>query len=285
MPWTLSDSIDDYLAVAGDFLRARPTWHTIELAAVATLLARGPRVFGSEAPHYGWWRSAGGDILGSAFHSPPYPMLISAWPEADLGALASDLAARGRRLAGVNGTADEAMSFAAAWSELTGVSSAVHRRSRLFQLGRLSGPTPAPPGAARVATSADSVLLGEWLTDFGKEVNDLSASAASDIADQLSYGGLTFWEVDGTPVALGGFHRPGAGVVRVGPVFTPLDHRRRGYGGAVTVAVSQAALDAGAAAVVLFTDLASQASNSLYPQLGYEPVTDRIVLAFGSPDQ
>jgi predicted GNAT family acetyltransferase len=46
--------------------------------------------------------------------------------------------------------------------------------------------------------------------------------------------------------------------------------------------VSQAALDAGAKHVVLFTDLANPTSNALYPRLGYRPVEDRIVLSFGT---
>ena len=54
----------------------------------------------------------------------------------------------------------------------------------------------------------------------------------------------------------------------------------------MTAAVSQAALDAGAAQVVLFTDLANATSNALYERLGYRPVEDRTELSFaaaGSP--
>jgi len=34
--------------------------------------------------------------------------------------------------------------------------------------------------------------------------------------------------------------------------------------------------------VVLFTDLATEASNALYPRLGYQPVADLTVLGFTS---
>jgi len=44
--------------------------------------------------------------------------------------------------------------------------------------------------------------------------------------------------------------------------------------------VSQAALGAGARGVVLFTDLANPASNSLYVRLGYRPVEDRVIVRF-----
>jgi predicted GNAT family acetyltransferase len=48
----------------------------------------------------------------------------------------------------------------------------------------------------------------------------------------------------------------------------------------VTATVSQAARDAGAGEVLLFTDLANPTSNALYQRLGYEPITDYLVLAF-----
>jgi predicted GNAT family acetyltransferase len=44
--------------------------------------------------------------------------------------------------------------------------------------------------------------------------------------------------------------------------------------------VSQAALDAGARDVVLFTDLANPTSNALYQRLGYRPVADRVEWSF-----
>jgi predicted GNAT family acetyltransferase len=79
---------------------------------------------------------------------------------------------------------------------------------------------------------------------------------------------------------MAGVSRPAAGMVRVAAVYTPPDRRGRGYGGAVTAAVSRAALDGGATDVVLFTDLANPTSNALYQRLGYRPVEDRTVMEF-----
>ena len=58
--------------------------------------------------------------------------------------------------------------------------------------------------------------------------------------------GLTLWEDAGQPVSMAGLTRPAAGEVRVGPVYTPPGLRGKGYAGAVTCEVSQAARDAGA---------------------------------------
>jgi hypothetical protein len=110
-------------------------------------------------------------------------------------------------------------------------------------------PDPQPAGEARVAAGSDRELLESWSEAFGREVDDLGHRAR--VADErLSYGGLTLREVDG--------------------------------GGAVTGAVSQAALAAGAQEVVLFTDLANPTSNALYPRLGYRPIEDMVILTFRS---
>jgi GNAT superfamily N-acetyltransferase len=71
-------------------------------------------------------------------------------------------------------------------------------------------------------------------------------------------------------------------MVRVGPVYTPPELRGHGYASAVTAAVSRQALDAGAAQVLLFTDLANPVSNAIYQRIGYRPVEDRTVLAFSA---
>jgi predicted GNAT family acetyltransferase len=71
-------------------------------------------------------------------------------------------------------------------------------------------------------------------------------------------------------------------MARIAPVYTPPEQRGKGYGGAVTVAMSQAAREAGAREVVLFTDLANPTSNALYQRLGYRPVSGRVVLFVGA---
>src|SRR5262245_59441508 len=133
MSWTLVSTADEYLAGAGGYLRATPVEHTVELSAAQTLRVRGPNAFGGASPLFGWWRSPTGAAAAAAFHTPPYPLLISGPPEA-ARSLAEELAARGRDLPGVNGHEDAASIFAAAWREHTGATSSVHRRSRLFRL-------------------------------------------------------------------------------------------------------------------------------------------------------
>jgi RimJ/RimL family protein N-acetyltransferase len=282
MAWTLTGGLDEYLAAAGDFLRSDPVQHTIELAAVEQMLARGPGAFGSLGPLFGWWRPGSGPVTAAVLHTPPYPMLLTPLPAGAALPLARALLALGRDPGGVNGQEPDPARFAVAWADLTGASSRVTRRSRLFRLRTLTPLNPGPDGAARVATASDRDLLVSWMAGFAAETGDSPGPQPGAIEDELGYGGLILWEAGGIRVAMAGIRRPAAGVVRVGPVYTPPDQRRHGYAAAATAAVSQAALDAGADGVVLFTDLASEASNALYPRLGYQPVADRVMLSFTS---
>ena len=50
--------------------------------------------------------------------------------------------------------------------------------------------------------------------------------------------GMLLWEDAGRPVALAVARRPIAGMSRVGPVYTPPEHRRHGYGAAPTAAAA-----------------------------------------------
>ena len=70
-------------------------------------------------------------------------------------------------------------------------------------------------------------------------------------------------------MALAGRSAPAGGVARIGPVYTPPARRRRGYGSAVTARATQAALQAGANDVVLYTDLSNPTSNAIYQSIGY----------------
>ena len=64
-------------------------------------------------------------------------------------------------------------------------------------------------------------------------------------------------------------------------MYTPPGLRGQGYGFPGDLQeVSQAARDAGASQVLLFTDLANPTSNALYQRLGYEPVEDRAIWSF-----
>ena len=81
---------------------------------------------------------------------------------------------------------------------------------------------------------------------------------------------------------MAGFMRTVCGIARIGPVYTPSEHRRRGYAAACTAAVSQHVLDHHAEGCVLYTALANPTSNTIYRRLGYEAVAETLRYKFGS---
>jgi predicted GNAT family acetyltransferase len=278
--WTITGAIDEFLAEAGEFLRADPARNTIILSVTDTLTntARSP---GADQPIFGWWRAEPGVVRAAFMHTPPSPAFLSSADSRAAADLAGRLAAAGRALNGINAEPQAADAFAAAWRDRTGEAAEVHTRMRLHRLDRLVPPDQAPGGAPRAAGDRDRRLLTEWFEAFDREIdNAAERDHAAVVGERLSRGGLTLWEVDDAPVSMAGvtpvIHR----MARIAPVYTPPSRRGRGYAGALTAAVSRAALDAGATDVVLYTDLANPVSNSVYRRIGYRPVQDRLVLEF-----
>jgi RimJ/RimL family protein N-acetyltransferase len=291
MAWSVTGVVAEYLAAAGEFLRAEPVRNTVILSVTEGLRVRAAGsgradrgLTGTDQPLFGWWQpdgSGSGAVRGAFLATPGFPVFLSSMSSVAAAGLAGELATAGRTIAGVNAEQEAAEAFADTWRRRTGDSGTVHRRMRLHRLDRLVWPDPPPDGAPRVAGERDRDLLIGWTEAFAREVGGPPGhDRAAEVDERLGYGGLTIWQAGGVPVSMAGVSRAVDGMVRVGPVYTPPALRGRGYAGGVTAAVSQAALEAGATQVVLYTDLANPTSNALYYRLGYRPVEDRVVLSF-----
>lgn len=68
--------------------------------------------------------------------------------------------------------------------------------------------------------------------------------------------------------------------IRVGPVYTPPQHRGRGYASNLTAEVSRRMLAERRRFCFRYTDLANPTSNHIYREIGYRPVTDAVMLTF-----
>ncbi|MBM2619124.1 GNAT family N-acetyltransferase [Actinoplanes sp. LDG1-06] len=279
MSWQLTDDVETFAATAGDFLRSRPIEHTVLLTVVGTLQRRGPYAYGPKAPVLGWWSTPAGQVAGVLVQTPPHPVMFSELPPRAVPAAV--LALEGHALPGANLPADAVDGFASGWRRRAGVRTHIVRRTRLYRLGSLIFPPEPPSGHARFARPEDSGLVQGWLLAFHDEIGERRpADPAAAVDDRVAYGGVLLWEDGGQPVAMAMCSQPEAGMVRVQIVYTPPVRRGRGYGGAVTVVATQAALDSGARDVVLNTDLANPTSNALYQRLGYRPVEDRVIVEF-----
>jgi uncharacterized protein len=100
---------------------------------------------------------------------------------------------------------------------------------------------------------------------------------------------MTCWTAGGNPAVRddGGMPRSMAAVVRRTPrgsgiaaLYTPPEHRGRGYATALVATLSRGDMERGSAFCFLHTDLANPTSNRIYQRIGYRPVCDVVDLVF-----
>jgi GNAT superfamily N-acetyltransferase len=269
------------LETADDYLRADPVGVNI-----LTVYAQRAATTGVPETPVHWYAVVRDDdtIVGVAMRNAPFaphPMWLSAMPDEAARAVAAALVDRGEHPGGANGALPPARIVAEECARHFGGTVEVAMGTRLWELGTLRPPTRVP-GRARLATYDDLTLCHEWYADFPRAAREQAGNSESAQGDyqpskeetvqRIEQERILLWEVDRAPVHLTGMAYPVLGVGRIAPVYTPDEHRGRGYA-AAGVAAASARLQA-LGRVCLFTDLDNRVSNHLYATLGYEPVVD-----------
>jgi GNAT superfamily N-acetyltransferase len=269
-----------FMALAEPFFATDTLRHTVALTVMARFLGMDRSV----QPHMATLHVGDDVLVGVALRTPPWPLIASGLPvDPDLlDIFLTQWLEFDPELPGVNGPRENAEALADAWVRLTGGTVSEVMANRLFRLGTLT--PPATTGAGRQATGDDLELLVRWREDFATEAmgHVRSSGEGPAMVRRIFEMGdsVIIWEDHDKPVAMAFASVPIGGMSRVGPVYTPPEHRDHGYGSAVTAAVSAAAQVAGARDVILFTDLANPTSNSIYQKIGYRPVYDSTEIEF-----
>jgi predicted GNAT family acetyltransferase len=277
MPWELTDDPERYAAHVWDLLAAEPARHTVALTVLESV--RAGRRWSDDPMLFGWHGEA--PAVGAVSMTPPFTLHLARVPAELVAQLVSALRSVGASVPGVNGEVATVDRFVAAWTAAGPVHATTTMRQRLYALQALAPPVPPPAGRARRASAAEVERVAGFVTAFLDEVGLTEVDPATIVRDQISDRLVWLWEdAGGEVVSMASRHRTAAGVARVGPVFTPTEHRRHGYGAAVTAACTRDALERDADDVVLFTDLDNPTSNAIYQRLGYLPVSDHAVVRF-----
>jgi predicted GNAT family acetyltransferase len=277
MPWEFSGDVETYAGRVWGLLTGDPVEHVLALRVLES--ARAGHRWSEQDMLFGWYDD-GGRVRGAVSLTPPYELLLAAVPDDTVTELVAALRGRAVAVPGLHGPVRTVERFVAAWFAGAGSAATAVKRLRLYALGRLVPPEPAPPGEARPAGDEDLDLALDWMRAFARDVDAPTTSAEPAVRRQIDEGRLWLWLDNARrPVALAARSTTAAGVIGLAPVYTPPRHRRRGYGSAVTAACTADALRH-AERVVLFTDLANPTANSIYQQLGYRPVSDRHVVRF-----
>lgn len=273
--------VEEYAAAAEPFLRADPCGRNVLLTIIGIVRAA-PGTYGG-APSF-WWVTNADAVIGAASWTPPHNLLVSSMPLAAVPDLAEAAVKRaeavGLRPNGVVGPALPARAVAAAWTAITHDSIERDRTILLNELVSLVE-VPVPPGTRRSARIGDVPLIAAWLETFNAEIEHAVPANAHALAEHMVRSEqIDVWIADDQIVSMVG-HRDAAGVVRVGPVYTPPEYRNHGYARRLTYEVTAAALQRpGVGHAMLFTDAANPVSNSIYRQAGYAPRGEHVEIDF-----
>ena len=251
-----------------------------------SLRVRDGHSYGAEAPLFLTVHD-GETLAAAAVRTPPYNLILHGEPDRleAVDAIVGYLLETGHTLPGVNGALDVASAFCRAWTRRTGQTFRLQMSQRIYALTHVR-PLVDVSGHVRWACEDDVPTLARWFLGFSREAvpSDPPSDPEANVRRFMTSGRLAVWDI-GEAVSMAGSSRgtPNGGTISA--VYTPPEHRRRGYASACVAALSQALLDAGHRFCALYTDLANPTSNKIYQDVGYNPIADWGAYAFGDPDE
>ncbi len=268
---------DAFLGVAGDLLYADEALHSLMIGIVERLTGK-PDFYGEDLPYLAVVSDQEGPLLAGTM-TPPFGVVIAALREdaaQGIPHLVADLVESEWGLPDVHGETRFARLFAEEWAVQTGGSCHKVMDMRIYVLRQVTSPENVP-GEFVQAGIEDIETISEWLHGFETEaLNEDRPKERILKAVEVLIGRADWylWRDKGRPVSMCLRTRPTRTGISVSGVYTPRDLRGRGYASACVAALSQLLLDEGYAFTSLFTDLANPTSNSIYMQIGYQPLAD-----------
>ena len=268
-------SIPDFYTEARDYLLEHEAEHGLMLSvAFATLIA----------PAESYWsvvRARDGRVVAAALRTMPKMMLSREEGRAPgaMAALAED--ARQANFDSIIGPRPSLEAFAAAY----GGSWRPTQRHVLYEC-RAVHQVPIPRGERCVVSPADRSRVADWIQAFSAEAigDGATRDAAKALTDRhLRDGSMWLWRVDGEPVACAAAVGRTPHGIRVNAVYTPPEHRRRGYASALVGSLTRELLEGGRSFVFLYADARNPTANAIYQRVGYRQIAEAGELWFDRP--
>ena len=280
MKYTEYENTDNFLARAGESLKRREAANGLMLGL--SLRLRDNKLFYGSQPLFATvGESDAIDLI--VLMTPPYKLQILAPHGADEKAfeiLARELHERRWPVPGLLAEETTALSFADSWSRVSGKRFQMGQQQRIYELREVSHPV-YPPGEFKQAGLEDLELAREWSQAFAVETDTAGPADEDDrmLRHRIKTGALWFWN-NSDPVSMAARGRPTPNGEAVNLVYTPPEHRRKGYAMSVVARLSQRILDRGKRFCTLYTDLSNPVSNSIYMKIGYVPQADVMDIHF-----
>ncbi len=279
IPHTLASEL---ISLSGSYLEQNESENNLPIG-LAYRLAEDPYYYTSELPLLLSILEQG-RVVGVVVMTPPKRIILSRIDtdiQTAIVPLVRHLRGIDVQIPGVVGPAAAAQAFAECWVEdMPGVSANISRRMRVFE-ARSVVDLPLSPGKMRFARMDDRSLMAQWIVAFsetmGEPVNfeDAKNRAEKLIKDQQLY----VWD-NGGPVSIAGVSRPMRNGTTIGAVYTPPEHRGKGYATSCVLLLTKKLLSDGYSFCSLYTDLSNPTSNSIYIKIGYVPIGDALELDF-----
>jgi predicted GNAT family acetyltransferase len=228
-----------------------------------------------DTPPAGFTVSDAGELLAAALLTAKGTLFLTPAGQDALQRLSHAIAEGGQVVTDIVAEKTTAETYA----QLAGAPFCTHVGLRLYRLEAVSS-APTVPGAMRQASDPDFDLLCAWQRAFLEDAN--VRESADDIPQlvqrRLRTGGAWFWEVDGAPVVHAGYRQTPIRSARIAPVYTPPEHRGRGYATALVGELSRHLLAQGRFPLYLFADAENPTANGVYRRVGFRPAGEHVHL-------
>ena len=203
-------------------------------------------------------------------------IIISAMPAAMLQSLAMLLHKQNITAPGVVGPSHSAEAFARIYSQIYSTPYKIATDQKIYQLDQVILPR-AVEGHMIVAKSEHIDLGATWLMKFIDEAIPHEPSTLENakkiITTKIEKQELFVWINEaGIPVALDMAMRSTRNGIAISFVYTPKEHRKKGYASALVAQTSQRMLDSGKKFCMLYTDATNPTSNGIYQKIGYNQI-------------
>lgn len=272
----------ELISLSGTYLERHESENNLPIG-LAYRLAEDPHYYGSKLPLLLSILEQG-KVVGVAIMTPPHRIILSRiGTEIQIAIvhLIRHLSGIGAQIPGVVGPVSEAQAFADCWvKDPRSVSFRVTMRSRVFEARKVVD-VPLSPGRLRLARMDDHLLMAQWIVTFSEEIGEpADLNGAKKRAEQhIKAEQLYIWD-DDEPVSIAAAARPTRNGITVTRVYTPPEHRNKGYATSCVWSLTQKMLIDHYSFCSLYTDLSNPTSNSIYTKIGYVPVGDALALDF-----
>ena len=272
----------ELISLSGPYLEQNECENNLPIG-LAYRLAEDPYYYGSELPLFLSILEQR-RVVGVVVMTPPKRIVLSRFAtniQAAVVHLVHHLRRIDVQIPGAVGPAVEARTFADCWvGERRDVSIRESKRLRVFE-ARIVANLPLSPGKMRLARQDDHSRMAQWMVALSESLGEpVSLDSAKNRAEKLIKSQeLYVWDHDG-PVSIAGVSRPSRNGATVGVVYTPPEHRGKGYATSCVMLLTKKLLSNGYSFCSLYTDLSNPTSNSIYMKIGYVPIGDALELDF-----